>query len=102
MFFCVFLSLATLIRFGHRYQIGTLTYFVENNLHTIKDYAYDSNSGVYDISMVTPALLRRNLDDGISILLRGLRLLRCLSTHFSIVKTESVLGKRLSADVRIM
>lgn len=48
-----------------------------------------------------PALLRRNLE-GISVLLRGLRLLKCLSTHFSMVNTESVLGKRLSADVRII
>lgn len=51
--------------------------------------------------MVIPALLRRNLE-GISVLLRGLRLLKCLSTHFNMVNTESVLGKRLSADVRIM
>lgn len=48
-----------------------------------------------------PALLRRNLD-GMSVLLRGLRLLRCLSTHFSIVRTESVLGRRRSAEVRII
>jgi hypothetical protein len=39
---------------------------------------------------------------GMSMLLRGLRLLRCLSTHFNIVRTESVLGRRLSAEVRIM
>lgn len=57
--------------------------------------------GVYDISMVMLALLRRNLD-GMSVLLRGLRLLRCLSTHFSMVSTESVLGRRRSAEVRIM
>lgn len=51
-----------------------------------------------------PPLPRRNRDGipGMSMLLRGLRLLRCLSTHFSIVRTESVLGKRLSADVRMM
>lgn len=53
-------------------------------------------SGI-DISILMPELLRLLLSGLCSF---GLRRLRCRSTHFSIVSTESVLGRRLSAAVR--
>ena len=51
--------------------------------------------------MVIPAL-ERLYREPMSSLLRGLRLLKCRSTHFNIVRTESVLGSRRSAEVRMI
>ena len=50
-----------------------------------------------DISILIPELLRLLLSGLCS---RGLRRLKCRSTHLSMVSTESVLGKRRSAAVR--
>lgn len=53
-----------------------------------------------DISIVTARLLRLYFPE-CSFAFGFLRL-RCLSTHLSMIKTESVLGSRLSAEVRMM